>query len=53
MISAAGLAGGRGTDRDPKDVARMAEHYVTEKKEDASSHPLLNSAQLAAPSLQA
>lgn len=30
-------AGGRGADCDPKDVARMVEDYVIEKKEDASS----------------
>lgn len=41
MISAATAdwqaAGSRGADCDPKDVARMVEDYVIEKKEDASS----------------
>lgn len=34
-------AGSRGTDCDPKDVARMVEDYVIEKKEDASSQQSL------------
>lgn len=36
-------AGSRGADCDPKDVARMVEDYVIEKKEDASSQQTLKS----------
>lgn len=49
MISAAAAdwqaAGSRGADCDPKDVARMVEDYVIEKKkkEDASSQQTLTS----------
>lgn len=48
MISAAAAdwraAGGGGTDCDPKDVARMVEDYVIEKKkEDASSQQTITS----------
>lgn len=47
MISAAAAdwqaAGSRGADCDPKDVARMVEDYVIDKKEDASSQQTLTS----------